>query len=159
VQADKLEDRQAQDNDLVLHTALGVAAVAAVLSQTGVDGLVFNGGSTDAADQSAASAGLSWVYDITQTITEAAAGIERVKAEALPMVGGLATDGLLSPDAEVGQCPGHLVQTHVVHPGNLQAHGVTGVLPFAHFVACSWRQHHADGGCSQLVTVSGCCRP
>ena len=84
----------------MLHTALGVAAVAAVLSQTGIDAIVFSGNGTNGAGQPA-PAGLSWVYDITQSITEAATGVERVKAEALPMVGGLAATGLLSPNAKV----------------------------------------------------------
>ena len=100
VQAEKLEDRRVQNGDLVLHTALGVAATAAVLNQTGVDAIVFTGDGTDEAARSA-SAGLSWVYDITQSITEAAAGIERAKTEVLPMVRGLAAAGLLSPDAKV----------------------------------------------------------
>ena len=100
VQAEKLEDRRVQNGDLVLHTALGVAATAAVLNQTGVDAIVFSGDGTDEAARSA-SAGLSWVYDITQSITEAAAGIERAKTEVLPMVRGLAAAGLLSPDAKV----------------------------------------------------------
>ena len=95
-----MEDRRTQDGDLLVHTALGVAAVAAVLERTGIDALAF---SSDASDGAAvpASAGLSWVYDITQSISEATAGLERVKTEAVAMVAGLATAGVLSPDAEV----------------------------------------------------------
>ena len=81
----------------MIHTALGVAAVAAVIEQTGIDALVISGSATN----DAANAGLSWVYDITQSITEAGGGIERVKAEALPLIAGLATTGLLSADAQV----------------------------------------------------------
>ena len=99
-QADKLEDRRNQNGEVVLHTALGVAAVAAVLDQTGIDAMVFDSSSTDGAVPPA-TPGLSWVYDMTQSITDAAAGIDRVKAETLPSVAGLAAAGLLSPDAQV----------------------------------------------------------
>ncbi len=137
MQAEKLEDRRVQDGDLVLHTALGVAAVAAVLNQTGADALVFNGGDADAADQSAASAGLSWVYDITQSITEAAAGIERVTTEALPMVGGLATAGLLSPDAQVRHALRTCVMLLGAAPKPRRTDSMTDFLSLAHVVACS----------------------
>ena len=137
MQAEKLEDRRVQDGDLVLHTALGVAAVAAVLSQTGIDALVFNGGGTNTADQSAASMGLSWVYDLTQSITAAAAGIERVKTEALPIVGGLATAGLLSPDAQVRHALRTCATLIGVSPKPRRADSMTGFLSFAHTVACS----------------------
>ena len=104
-QAEKLEDRRSQDGQLVQHTALGVAAVAALLQQTGVDALGFD-------DRAAPSAGggmgvgwiaegLSWVFNVTQSISKAAASVERVKAEAAALIAGLAEAGLLSPDAPV----------------------------------------------------------
>ena len=114
-QAEKLEDRRAQDGQLVQHTALGLAAVSALLEQTSVDTLGFSDRAAPSAGAGWVATGLSWVFDVTHSITEAAAGVERVKAETAALIAGLAEAGLLSPDVPVRYgsivpyvCPGRL---------------------------------------------------